>query len=168
MPVLTETAESLISVNLGEICSARQPAETLVAFGLGSCVAACLWEPAVKLAVMAHVVLPHHGGRAGSQPGKFADLALPHMLDLVRQHGGRRDRLVFRMAGGASVLALPGASAALQVGDRNIEAIRDMAAQLGLRVHASDVGGTRGRTVRMSGATGEVFVRTLGSGERQI
>ncbi len=35
---------------------------------------------------MAHIVLPESAGRDGA-PGKFADTAVPHMLELLREQG---------------------------------------------------------------------------------
>lgn len=168
MSISMATNETGISVSLGEIRSVHKSSEVLVAFGLGSCVAICLWEPVIELALMAHVVLPASGGRNDVNPGKFADLALPRMVDQVRSLGGRSERLVVRIAGGASVLAMPGAPPLLQVGDRNVEAVLAVAERLRLHVSARDVGGVRGRTVRLAGASGDVYVRTLGEAERRI
>lgn len=161
-------ADSVITVGLGEIRALHDSDDVLAAYGLGSCVAACFWEPVIRMAVMAHVVLPSSEGFDVTQPGKFADLALQHMAQCVVASGGRLDRVVLRIVGGANVLVLPAAPATLQVGDRNVEAVLDAARCLRIPLAGSDVGGTKGRTVRMFGSTGEVRVRTLGGPERVI
>src|ERR1700682_343399 len=80
-----------VMVSLGEARVLRagpelQPNDALVVFGLGSCVALCLWDRDAAVAGMAHVVLP------GENPGKmanprFARSVLPALLSLMRAEG---------------------------------------------------------------------------------
>ncbi|HEX5324436.1 MAG TPA: hypothetical protein VFW40_11660, partial [Capsulimonadaceae bacterium] len=80
LPTNTANAEA-ISVEMAEIKISTRLTDNLVAYGLGACVAVCLYDPALKVAGMAHVVLPDHQaflasskGRAEAPPGKFGDI----------------------------------------------------------------------------------------------
>ena len=56
----------------------------------------------------------------------------------------------------------------LNIGERNIQAVRAVLKQLGLNLLAEDVGGNRGRTMGLDTSTGQVMIRTLGSSVRLI
>ena len=82
------TAASSVAVGLGELFVERQG--ELVAYSLGSCVAICLFDPLTRVAGMAHVVLPRAPEKGpGDTPGKYADTAVPALLQaLLLAHGG--------------------------------------------------------------------------------
>src|SRR4051812_42370172 len=99
-----------VPVGLGEVAVARAGARKrrrLVAHGLGSCVAICLWDSASAVAGMAHVVLPG-ADPAGKPNAKFALSALPALFDAMSAGGARRDVRGYqaRLAGGAKILAI--------------------------------------------------------------
>src|SRR5260370_16104142 len=81
--------------------------DALVAFGLGSCVALCLWDGVAAVAGMAHVVLPGDNP-FGTHDPKFARSALPALMALMHAEGATADprRLVARLAGRAQVLIM--------------------------------------------------------------
>ena len=55
-------------------------------------------------------------------PGKYADLAIPALLELVRRAGARKERLEIVIVGGAKMFAL---GAGLDIGARNDAAVRE-------------------------------------------
>src|ERR1700674_3974760 len=76
-------------VGLGEarvIKGLTQPMETLVAYGLGSCVAICLFDATSKVVGMAHVVLPG-ADPAGAPNAKYARSALPALISKMQSLG---------------------------------------------------------------------------------
>lgn len=152
-----------IAVGLSEVKVTRGPDAVLVAYGLGSCVALCAWDPASRIAGMAHIVLPR-SPRAGAGDTRYADRAVPELLERLTDDGAPLARLVLRMAGGASLLSTS-APEAESLGCQNSRAVLAALAGFGLGVSAADVGGKHGRTVTLDPTTGSVVVRTLGRGE---
>ncbi len=65
--------------------------------------------------------------------GKFADLAVPELIDRVCEAGASRRRLEAVLAGGARMFEL---GASLDIGARNAEAVRAELATRGLSVRA--------------------------------
>ena len=126
---------------------------------LGSCVAVALCDPKRHVGALSHVVLPSASGRSGS-PAKFADTAVPHMLQLLREAGVPGDGLVAKIAGGASMF---GRSMPLEVGAGNIHSIVGALQAAGIRIAAQDVGGNKGRRVTLDCSSGELLVEILGS-----
>jgi chemotaxis protein CheD len=130
---------------------------TLVAFGLGSCVGLVAWDPVTRVGGLAHFMLPS-GTRAG-HPAKYVDSGLPWFLTALSHAGASPRRLLFKAAGGAAMFA--GVSGSLEVGRRNVSAVREALACAGLRLTAEDLGGAVGRSIELDLSTGQLSIRTI-------
>ena len=160
MPVATLGS---VVVGLGELKSADQPGQELTCLGLGSCVAVSAWDPIGKQGAMAHVVLPEC--TPGREPtAKFADVAVPELIEILKKMGAAPNRLEIKLAGGAHMTSAsaPGIPV-MRIGDRNIEAVRAQLKKLGLKAKAENLGGNKGRTVRLDVESGRVTVVTAGT-----
>lgn len=158
------------AVGLGELKVAHQPDQVLVCYGLGSCVGLALYDPVVRIGAMVHVVLPDSSMGRGREapPGKFADTGVEAALAALVDAGASLSRLVAKAAGGARMLRLAGSNPRLDIGARNIEAVRAALARHQIRLAADDTGGTHGRTLQLFVDTGRVLVSTVGRGEREL
>lgn len=156
-----------VPVGLGEMHVAK--AGEIVAYSLGSCVAICLFDPLAKVAGMVHVVLPASPPNGpGALPGKYADSALPELLDQMQRAGATKARLQCKLAGGAAVLSIGGSGSMPSIGQRNAEAVKAALAQVRIRVLAESLGGTVGRTVRLNAETGRIIVRKVNGPEEEL
>jgi chemotaxis protein CheD len=161
-------AGSPITVGLGEVGATRADTTAhLVAHGLGSCIALCLFDPLNKVAGLAHVVLP--GSDPADRPNaKFAGSALPALLQALEAIGGATDprRYHARLVGGAHVLVGGGAGRLPRIGDMNAGAVKAALAAAAVPIVAEDVGGGSGRTVWFDPRDGgRIRVRTAGGSE---
>ncbi len=145
------------SVRMGEIVVSKRAGDELVARGLGSCIGLALVDRSAGVAGLAHIVLPE-SSETDRQPGKFADLAVPELIDRVCRAGASRRRLEAALAGGARMFEL----GELDIGARNADAVRMGLAASGLAVHAAETGGSRGRTMRVSVGDGTITVKEAG------
>lgn len=161
-PPAAAAAVSPVSLNLGEWRVTDDGAATLVGLGLGSCVALCAHDPQAGVGGMAHMVLPTSRAAAGTAGAQFADAAVPLVIEEMERLGAVRRRIVCYLVGGAHILTNT-TTALAQVGERNVEAAHEALRALGLRVRAEDVGGERGRTVRLHIGSGEVDVAHAGA-----
>ena len=162
--------ENLLAANIGEIVVSGSDDDVLVAYGLGSCVAICLYDPQVSVAGMIHALLPEAPKRNGVHivEGKFVDRGLPLLLDEIEALGARRRRLKVRLCGGANMLIAPGFDGTPNIGERNIAMAESMLSVIGLKIQAQATGGNAGRTVKMWVSDGQVTVKTLGRGEKPL
>jgi chemotaxis protein CheD len=158
---LTETM-----VRMGELAVSGVPGHVLVSLGLGSCIGLGLVDRRMGIAGLAHIVLPQSQGHATENPRKFADLAVPELLDRLEAIGARHVRLEAVLVGGASMFAVSAAS--LEVGQRNEAAVREILGGLRIPVVATATGGERGRTVRIDVATSAVTVREAGGNDEEL
>jgi chemotaxis protein CheD len=159
----------ILNVGMGEIHTSKIPGTTITAPGLGSCIALIMYDPNIKAAGMAHVVLPDStSAKHNSMPGKYADTAVPELLNSMISLGAKKNNLIIKATGGAQMFNLEKGSNILNIGMRNIVAIKALLSQMGLTIKAADTGGNRGRTVKIDVATGYVTVKILGQEEIEL
>jgi chemotaxis protein CheD len=139
--------------------------------GLGSCVGVTLYDERRKIAGMVHVMLPSTELAKGGNfnRSKFADSAVPDLLNQMIKSGADQRRLVAKLAGGAQMFNLgSGADPLLKIGARNAEACRKALAALKIPIIAEDTGGSWGRTVELFSETGLLEVRSIGKSKTHI
>lgn len=139
---------------------------TLLALGLGSCIGICAYDFKVGVAGLAHVVLPDSGGNKEAR-GKFADTAIPLLLEEMGRWGAHPSQIQVALVGGAQLFMGSGTDARLDIGPRNAAAVLVALERHGLRIVACDLGGVLGRTVTLFG-DGRVLVKTIGQGEKLL
>ena len=152
-------------VRMGELAVSRDPGHVLVSLGLGSCIGLALLDVRGGVAGLAHVVLPESGGRE-DKIGRFADRAVPELVEQMQRVGAVRPRLKAVLVGGASMFAL--GSAGLDVGPRNEAAVREQLKSLRIPVVATETGGNRGRTIRVTVDAARVTAREAGGIEDEL
>lgn len=148
----------MAAARMGEMCVSSTAGDELLAIGLGSCIGLAMVDRSAGVAGLAHVVLPDSAGAAGPV-AKYADLAVPALLDLVCRKGARRERLDVVLVGGARMFAM---GAGLDIGARNEAAVREALSRVRLSVRVAETGGNSGRTVRVFVADGTVNVHQAG------
>jgi chemotaxis receptor (MCP) glutamine deamidase CheD len=126
------------SIIVGQVFASRSPA--VVSTVLGSCVAACLYDPASGIGGMNHFMLPD--AKRETQSAAFGVHAMELLINKIMQLGGDRRRLHAKVFGGGNVLALQGTQ--LQVGLRNVEFVLTFLADEGIPLAGKRVGGGTG------------------------
>lgn len=149
-----------IVIGIGELAVERNPA-VIVTLGLGSCVGVCMRDPVAKVGGMAHVMLPDSGNRDVQTPGKYADTAVSILIEKLLSLGAVKTRLEAKIAGGASMFETSG----MNVGQRNVEAVRNWLKYHQIPLKAEDVGGSRARSIEYNIETGKLLIRKVGGGE---
>jgi chemotaxis protein CheD len=159
---------NLTPVGLGEIKTGQEPADVLVAYGLGSCLAVLAYDPVEHVGGMLHAVLPTSDNGTALLSSKYVDTGITALLGALVQLGVRRERLVVKLAGGANILVALGQTALFNIGTRNIAAAYDKLSSCRLKIANQEVGGNKGRTVRLYVADGRATISTLGQNEREF
>ena len=160
-----------INVGLGEQAISRNSQDTLVAYGLGSCVGVVMMDPLSRISGLLHAVLPRaadgleHGRSVAS---KYVDTGIENLIAFLVKEGADKSRLSVRIIGGANMLMTSGLTKTFDIGTRNIEAARMTLNRLRMPIAAESVGGHTGRTVRVYVAENRVTVRVIGEKEQEI
>ncbi len=149
----------------GEIHVARSPA--VLKTILGSCVGVTFWSPRLGIGALCHAVLPRRPREISSESKimegyRYVDFCIAHLARQLEQLGASRAELQVKVFGGADVLPLRSEPTSREtVGRQNWRTAIEILEEEGLDVFASDVGGTRGRTIQFHTGTGEVLRRRL-------
>jgi chemotaxis protein CheD len=158
-----DAAPKRVPVRMGELVVSRRAGEVLAADALGSCVAVAILDRTARVAALAHVMLPEAPGswRLHGRPTyapRYADTAVPALLDAVERAGGARTRACAYLVGAGQMFS--GTLAQVQdLPQRNLAAVRAALTVARIPVAHEDVGGTSSRSVELDVASLEVRVR---------
>ena len=121
--------------------------DVLMTTVLGSCVAACLYDPVRGIGGMNHFLLPDGEARGDI---RHASAAMEQLVNSLLKRGALRDRLEAKLFGGARMMAgLP------DIGRRNGEAAVAFLRSEGIILRAHSLGGLAARRVRFWPAMGK-------------
>jgi chemotaxis protein CheD len=159
LAVAVDPSEKLRTVYLypGQIFTASQP--LLVSTILGSCIAVCLWDEKARLAGINHYLLPSDPVR-GQSDLRYGNIAIERLIDEMVAAGAATQRLVAKIAGGASILG-HSASARQSIGDQNAAVARQALQKHGIAISAEKTGGERGRKLLFHTGNGLAFTREI-------
>jgi chemotaxis protein CheD len=126
---------------------------------VGACVAVCLRDVSGRVGGMAHFLLPYGAGSATTRM-RFANNAIPELIDLVRKETEAEGTLEAKIVGGASVAtSFPGSRQRLE--ESNLAAARQYLTEAGIDVAVEVVGGEVGRKVIYEVHDGSMWVNEL-------
>lgn len=158
----------MLTVGIAELGTSADPGTVLATYALGSCLGITLWDPEAGVGGLLHVMLPDSGldpARARANPERFVDTGVPLLFHRCYELGARKDRILVRVAGGASMRQDAGADH-FKTGKRNFLALRQMLWKNGVFLKRADVGGSRSRTLFFHLDRGELLVKSDGSSYR--
>jgi chemotaxis protein CheD len=154
-----------VRVEMAEMKIERIP--VVLVTSVGSCVAICIHEPMNRFGGLAHVMLPRAASDSRFIPSKYADTAVPLMVDAIEKFGGNSRSLSAKIAGGADMFSTLRCGS-LKIGQENIQATRQALQTEGIRLVGEDVGGTSGRRVSFNVSDGSVIVQSLNGVEKKL
>jgi chemotaxis protein CheD len=127
---------------------------------LGSCVAACLRDPAARVGGMNHFMLPDTSQEESiiSKPTRYGIYAMELLINDILRRGGRRERLEAKVVGGANVLKGFGAGT---VGERNASFVMRFLKTEGIRLAGHDLLSLYARKVYYFPVSGRLLVKEL-------
>lgn len=143
---MTETRISYVSQ--GEFRATRDPIETLSTV-LGSCVAACLWDPVALIGGMNHFLLPNAGAGADVVSSRYGINAMEMLINNLLKLGADRRRLQAKLFGGASM-----SSNLADIGGLNARFAKSFLATEDIPCVAASLGGNSARRVTFHATTG--------------
>jgi len=136
----------------------------LIATTLGSCVAACIRDPAAGIGGMNHFMLPimdrNQQGTWTDSPvsasARYGNVAMERLINAIIANGGQRKNLEIKLFGGGNVLEIK-----IKIGEMNINFVKEYIKTEGFKVETEDLGGIYPRKVLYYPATGRVMVKKL-------
>jgi chemotaxis protein CheD len=158
----------LIKVGMADYKVGRASA-SLITYGLGSCIGIAIYDPVTKVGGLAHIMLPDSKqARSSENPAKFADTAIPLMINDMIKLGASKLRLRAKIAGGAQMFTFSNLTDIMRIGERNAESVRIVLKALDISIIADDTGGNYGRTVELKLDSGGFRIKTIDKGEKEL
>ncbi|MCL2611340.1 MAG: chemotaxis protein CheD [Defluviitaleaceae bacterium] len=157
-----------IIVGMAELSVSKAP-DILTTLGLGSCVGIVLYDIVNKIGGLAHAMLPDSKTITNnSNIAKFVDTAIVDMLVKMGKLGANKIHIKAKVIGGAQMFAVVANNEKMKIGERNVEATIEILNKLGIPIIAKETGKNYGRTVVFDIATGNVLVKTIAHGNKNI
>jgi chemotaxis protein CheD len=176
-----------IEVRMGDIM-VLEGSRNLITSGVGSCLIVTLYDPKLQIGALAHTMLPSKprlntdyeqsisaslpfGDSSSGQKcmideqvstktsdTKYVDVAIEQMLKGLETAGAKRADLEAKLIGGANMFPsfITGTD---DIGKENVLSAKDKLKKEGIRIVGECVGGSQGRSVEFSPATGVVTVK---------
>ena len=142
---------------------------TIMTIGLGSCIGIALYDRILKVAGLSHIMLPDSTQfKNVTNPMKFADSAIPILIEKMQKQGCRKQNIVAKIAGGASMFNFSDKSIISDIGMRNSEAVKKALKDIGIPIIAEDTGGDKGRTMILEASSGKVTLKIVGKGTVEL
>ena len=166
MPSTVTARADKIIVGIADVRVSSDPADTIVTYGLGSCLGIVIYDPVARVAGMLHAMLPSgqtDPAKAAVNPARFVDTGLPILFKTAYGLGAQKPRIHLTVAGGASMGAGGEEGDFFQIGRRNYVELKRMLWKNGVVIRDEDVGGSVSRTVTIDVGTGEVTVKAGGN-----
>ncbi|NJM16513.1 MAG: chemotaxis protein CheD [Bacteroidales bacterium] len=136
----------------------RQP--HLVNTILGSCVAVCLFDKALKIGGINHYMLPFWNGIGLASP-KYGNIAIEKLYGQMLSFGSKHYNIEAKVFGGGEVIETK--SANFNIGTRNVQFALETLEEMKIHVVGKSVGGKQGRKIQFISNTGEVRQKFVGT-----
>ena len=139
----------LIVVGLSDYKISRAP-NTIATYALGSCVGTAVFDKMTGIGGLSHIMLPDSTmvkGKGVVNRMKFADTAIPDMVDELIRNGAAFRNLRAKIAGGANMFETQLIGTFGNIGERNVISVKKELVEAGIPLIGEDTGANYGRTV---------------------
>lgn len=152
---------TVTNVHQGD-CLVSGESEVTFSTVLGSCVSACVRDRSTGLGGMNHFLLATQSGTSRDrfgQSARYGAFAMERLINLILTGGsGRKSNLEFKIFGGGNIHA-----GMNDVGQKNIEFIREFLRNENYVISSEDMGGNFARRVMFQPRTGRALVKRMDS-----
>jgi len=144
--------------------------DSIITYALGSCVGIALYDDMRKIAGLAHVLMPSSLDVRDRNINalKYVDTAIPELVKRMELAGALKYNIVAKLAGGAQMFSIAGASSQFNIGERNIAMAREALQSLRIKIKVEDVGENYGRTVELFADSGIYRIKAIAKGIKDI
>ncbi|MFW0777078.1 MAG: chemoreceptor glutamine deamidase CheD [Rickettsiales bacterium] len=153
-----DNSVEVVKLISGDYYVTNKPNQMIVTI-LGSCVAACMRDPVLKIGGMNHFLLPateDQSVRDSSESARYGAYAMEQVINGIIKLGGHKNRLEVKVFGGGNVI-----NSSAMIGSRNVAFVRKFLKDEGLKIANEDLGDTYPRRLRYYPDTGKVMLMKL-------
>lgn len=148
--------KKMVTIFIGEYYVSSKP--VVISTLLGSCVAACLYDPIKKIGGMNHIQMP---GRADlknfNASARYSINAMELLINGMMKLGADRGKIIAKIFGGASVI--PSVLAENAIGPEIVSFVKKFLKEEKIEIVSSDLGGIKTRKIFFDTDTGSVLLK---------
>ncbi len=159
---------SVIPVGMSQLKTAKSPA-LLAVYGIGSCIILSIYDAVRQIGGIAHIMLPDSTGMDMSSvnPIKFADTAVPALIEAVLDEGAIKKALEAKIFGGSEMFP-PTEDFTNTIGRDNTKAVKAVLRKHNIPLKSEDTGGNHGRSIEFDLSSGIVKVYIVGEEVKEL
>lgn len=141
---------------------------------LGSCIAACLYDPINRVIGMNHFLLAEQKNSKissilESDEGRYGIQAMELLINKMLKQGAQRVLLQAKVFGGGDVIRMRNHIRGIKsVGASNCEFIKTFLKTEGIPIQAADLGGNNGRSIHFVATDFSVYVKSIDTAHKQF
>lgn len=128
--------EKIVEVKISQLKVVNESNVKIVISEIVAGVCIIMYDPVRKLCGALHVILPRCFPGYQQDGLKFADTAIPMLVDALIRKGADKERLIVTIVGGAEMLS----SNSKQLGTNNVSSAKETVNKLGLTIANEDIG----------------------------
>jgi chemotaxis protein CheD len=153
----------IINVGIAEIQIARSPG--ILRTTLGSCIGIVLYQPELKIGAISHIMLSNDpmGKDKIKNPGKYAETAVPKLIEDFEKEGCKIGTFSARIFGGSSMFKNITSQFLQHIGENNITFVREILGKYNVPILIEDVSGHEGRTISLYLDDGRILLKKAGT-----
>lgn len=155
----------LITVGIADLQIAAPP--DILRTILGSCVGICLYDKINQIGGLAHIMLPRMNDMLSNNK-KYANTAIPLLLDEMNKSGADIKFVTAKLVGGATMFSIAKLNSNRNIGQMNITAVKNTLNELRIKIIAEELGGESGRTIDFYMDTGMIKIKSLNKETKMI
>ncbi len=156
-----EAGLSRVTIHIGGLHVSRAP--VVMDTVLGSCIAACIYDPVLGIGGMNHFMLPEGIDPNNPTSARYGVNAMELLISEVMKSGGQRRRFQVKIFGGGHVLRIRETLDGIP--QQNIDFARRFLSDEQIPIVGEDVGGYQARRVLFNPSSGKAYVKHLGNNE---
>jgi chemotaxis protein CheD len=148
-----------MTIHIGSVQASREP--LLLDTVLGSCIAACIYDPVAAVGGMNHFMLPEGADPDNPTSARYGVNAMELLISEVMKLGGTRKRFQAKIFGGGHVLRIRESLDGIP--QQNINFVHKFLQTESIPVMGEDIGGYQARRVLFHTQSAKVYLKKLGT-----
>lgn len=158
----------VVKVGIADLKLCKAP-DQITTIGLGSCVGIVLYNISDNFCGMVHIMLPSSKEiKNNTNRFKFADTGIEDLIFSLEQKGIKRNTLVAKIAGGATMFQFSDKIEIGSIGVRNVKAVKEVLHASHIQVVAEDTGSDYGRTIIFDSTSKKLTIRSASKTDKII
>lgn len=155
--------DKIINVGIADIKVGKSP--EILRTTLGSCIGIVFYNPDKKIGAISHIMLAKDptGRDLDKNPMKYGETALPMLVKKMEENDSPMGSFSARIFGGASMFKGINSNFLQNIGEQNIQIVREFLKEKNIPILVEDVAGHDGRTISLYLDDGRVLLKKSGS-----